>query len=142
MRPNEVNIDINYKHLGVNCNKYLNIDINIKEATDKPKGTFMSLVNCGLNLIYSDSLHPLSFKKIFETVALPKALYGCETWFSLTINNILQLERVHRFCIEYMQGLSTTTGTDAALSLLGPFSIESEVDFKKLNLLDSFVESI
>ena len=42
--------------MDVNCNKYLNIDINIKEATDKLKGTFMSLLNCGL--IHSDSLHP------------------------------------------------------------------------------------
>ena len=42
---------------------------------------------------------------------LPKALYGCETWFSLTTNNILLLERVHRFCVKYMQGLSTRTRT-------------------------------
>ena len=49
---NAVNEDINYKHLGVNCNKYLNIDTNIKEASDKLKGTFMSLVKCGL--IHSD----------------------------------------------------------------------------------------
>ena len=60
---------IYYKHLGVDCNKYLNIDINIKEATDKLKGTFTSLVNCGL--IHSDGLHPLSFKKIYETVVFP-----------------------------------------------------------------------
>ena len=79
MGPNVINEDINYKHLGVNCNKYLNIDINIKEATDKLKGTFMSLVNCGL--IHSDSLHPLSLKKIYETVVLPKALYGAKLGF-------------------------------------------------------------
>ena len=59
------------------------------------KGTFMSLVNCGL--LHSDSLHPLIFKKIYETVVLPKALCGCETWFSLTTNNILLLERANRF---------------------------------------------
>ena len=59
--PNAVNEDINYKHLGVNCNKYLNIDTNIKEASDKLKGTFMSLEKCGL--IHSDSLHPLILKR-------------------------------------------------------------------------------
>ena len=75
--PNIVNEDINYKHLGVNCNNYLNIDTNIKEATDKLNGTFMSLVNCGL--VHSDGLHPLSYKKIYEAVVLPKTLYGCET---------------------------------------------------------------
>ena len=66
------------------------------------------------------------------------ALYGCETWFSLTTNNILLLERAHRFCIKYLQGLSTRTRTDAALSLLGTFSIESEIDFRKLILFGQF----
>ena len=55
----------------------------------------MSLVNCGL--IYSDGLHPLSYKKIYEAVVLPKAFYGRETWFSLTTNNTLLLARAHRF---------------------------------------------
>ena len=134
--PNVVNEDINYKHLGVNCNKYLNINTNIKEATDKLKGTFMSLVNC--DLVHSDGLHPLSYEKIYEAVVLPKALYGCETWFSLTTNNILLLERAHRFCVKYMQGLSTRTRTDAALNLLGMFSIESEIDLRKLTLFRQF----
>ena len=67
--PNAVNEDINYKHLGVNCNTYLYIDTNIKGSTDKRKGTYMSLVNCGL--IYSDGLHPLYYRKIYEAVVLP-----------------------------------------------------------------------
>ena len=69
---------------------------------------------------------------------LPKALYGCETWFSLTTNNILLLERAYRFCVKYMQVLSTRTRTDAALSLLGMFSIESEIDLRKLTLFGQF----
>ena len=32
----------------------------------------MSLVKCGL--IHSDSLHPLTYKKIYEAAVLPKAL--------------------------------------------------------------------
>ena len=67
----------------------INIDTNIKEATDKLKGTFMSLVNCGL--VHSDGLHPLSYKKIYEAVVLHKALYGSETWFSLFICGIVQV---------------------------------------------------
>ena len=50
--------DVNYKHLGVNCNKYLSIDINLKEAANKLKVTFSSLVNCGSK--HSESLHLLS----------------------------------------------------------------------------------
>ena len=114
----------------LNCNKYLKIDTNIKEATEKSKGTFMSLINCGI--VHYDSLHPLSYKKIYKAVVLPKALYGCETWVYLTTNNILLLERAHLLCVKYMQGLSTRTRTDAALSLLGMFSIESEIDLRQL----------
>ena len=74
--PHIVNEDMNYKHSGVNYNKYLSIDINLKEAANKFKGAFLTLVNCGL--IHSESLHPLSCKKIYESVFLPKALYGCK----------------------------------------------------------------
>ena len=113
--PNAVDEAENYKHLGVNCNKYLHIDINVKEAADKLKGTFFSLVNCGL--LNSNSLHPLSCKKIYSSVVLPKALYGCESWFCLTASQILILERAHRFCVKFMQSLNIRTRTDAALSL-------------------------
>ena len=46
--PNEVKQEVNYKHLRVNCNKYLDNGINVKDAIDKLKSTFMSIVNCGL----------------------------------------------------------------------------------------------
>ena len=96
----------------------------------------MSLVKCGL--IHSDSVHPLTYKRIYEAAVLPKALYGCETWFSLNTNDISMLQKAHRFCVKYMQGLSTRTQTDAALSLLGIFSIESETDLRKLTLFGQF----
>ena len=53
----------------------------------------------------------------------------CETWSSLTASNLMLLERAHMFCVKYMQGLSKNTRTDAALSLLGIYSIESEIEF-------------
>ena len=37
-----------------------------------------------------------------------------------------------------MHGLSTRTQTDAALSLLGIFSIEFEIDLRKLTLFGQF----
>ena len=52
------------------------------------------------------------------------------------------LERAHRFCVKYMQGLSIRTRTDAALSLLGIYSIESEIDFRKLTLFGQFCRNI
>ena len=65
----------------------------------------------------------LSCKKIYSSVVLPKALYGCESRFCLTASQILIYEKkTHRFCVKFMQGLSIRTRTDAALSLLGIYS--------------------
>ena len=80
-------------------------------------------------------MHPLTCIKIYNSVVLPKALYGCENWFDLTESEILSLERAHRFCVKHMQSLSKRTRTDAALSLLGVFPIELEIDSRKLTLL-------
>ena len=33
--PHILNEDVNYKHLGVNCNKYLSMEINLKEEANK-----------------------------------------------------------------------------------------------------------
>ena len=97
LRPNEVNEAENYKHLGVNCNNYLNLSLNVKYCALKLKGTFMSLANSGL---FSE-LNPLTCIKIYNSVVLPKALYGCESWSQLSVSNIIHLERAHRFCIKY-----------------------------------------
>ena len=128
---NEVKEEVNYKHLGVNCNKYLDNGINAKDAVGELKSTFMSTVNCGL---FND-LNPLTCKTIYKAVVLPKALYGCESWSSLTPSQLLMLERV---CVKYIQGLNTRTRTDIALRLLGIHTLESEIDFMKLNLFGQF----
>ena len=120
------------KRLCVNCNKYLKPNVNIKDCTDKLKGTFMSIANCGL---FSD-LNSLTCTKLYRSVVLPKAFYGCESFSNLSDSIIIQLERAHRFCIKYMQGFGIRTRTDIALGLLGVLSLESEIDlYKTLNIL-------
>ena len=41
---------------------------------------------------------------------------------------------MERFCIKYMQGLHLRTRIDIALSIISIYSIESEIDFRKLIL--------
>ena len=128
----QVEEDENYKHLGVINNKYLSFKPNIKDATDKLKGTFFSLINSGI--FYDDLFHPLTCKKIYNAVVIPKALYGCENWSALTSAELLTLERAHRFCIKRMQSLNMHTRTDIALGLLAMFPLEDEIDIRKLVL--------
>ena len=122
----------NYKHLGFNNNKYLNQTISIKESCDKLKGTFFNFVHSGV--FYEGTLHPITCNKIYRSVVLPKALYGCENWANLSDSERVTLERAHRFCVKHMQSLNIRTRTDVALSLLGIYPIENEIDFKKLIL--------
>lgn len=118
-----------YVHLGVRCDKYMSIDENIKSATNKIRGTFLSLSNCG---IYEDGLNPLSIKRIYNSIVLPKALYGCELWSNILPKHVVSLERAHRFCVKFMQFLPRNVSTDIALSLLGMYPIEAEIDCRKL----------
>ena len=126
----------NYRYLGTSCDKYMSLKASVKEASDKIKGIFVSLMNSGI--VSDTGLHPLSCQKIYKSVVLPSALYGCESWNNLTESQILTLERAHRYCIKYMQGLPRQTRTDIALSLLGVYTIQSEIDFKKLILFGQF----
>ena len=73
---------------------------------------------------------------IYNSVVLPKALYGCELWCNLTSNHCLSLERAHRLCLKFMQYLPRNTKTEVALTLLGSNSIEMEVDRHKLIFLE------
>ena len=123
---------LEYKHLGVICDKNMSFDNNVKVACNKLKNTFLSIVNCG---IHQDGLNPLTSKRIYNSIVLPKALYGCELWSSLNKKQIMSLERAHRFCIKFMQSLPKYTSTDVSLALIGMYPIEAEIDYKKLIFL-------
>ena len=96
------------------------------------KGTFFSLINSGI--FYEKSFHPLTCKKIYNAIVIPKALYGCENWSALTSAELLILERAHRFSLKCIQSLNMRTRTDIALGLMAMFPLEVEIDIRKLVL--------
>ena len=128
----------NYKHLGDNNNKYLNNKISIQDEFHKllKRYTFLSLVYSGI--LNHGALHPLTCKTTYKSIVLPKALYGCKNWDNLNDTELLSLERAHRFCVKHMESLNLRTRTDVALSLLGIFPIEINIDFRKLTLFGQF----
>ena len=52
----------------------------------------------------------------------------------MTESDLLTMERTHRCCIKFMHGLHRQTRNDIALSIKSIYSIESEIDFRKLIL--------
>ena len=59
----------------------------------------------------------------------------CELWNYITGSNMLALERSHRFCVKFSQKLPPSAKNDISLFSLGVCSIESVIDYKKLQLL-------
>ena len=95
-----------YTHLGIVCDKFMSIENSVKESYNKLRGTFLGIVNSG---IHPNGLNPLTSVTIYKSVVLPKALYGCELWKSLTLSDLNMLERGHRFCIKYLQNIPVYT---------------------------------
>ncbi|MEW8545933.1 MAG: reverse transcriptase family protein, partial [Candidatus Thiodiazotropha sp.] len=133
--PNQVLERTSYIHLGIECNKEMKISGSTTDCCSKIRKTFFSILNSGLSEF---DLHPLTLKKIYETVVLPKALYGCEFWQNIANSDLLKVERSHRLCIKTMQSIWRNTRTCVALSLIGSRSIELEIKKKKCSLFGQF----
>ena len=120
-----------YCHLGVTCEKHLSVKSSIKEACVKLRGSFFSAVNGGL---HPGFINPRTLRVIYQSVVLPKALYGCEFWSTYTKSDIDSLEKAHRHCIKHIQTFFRCTSTDFSLCCLGSVPIETLIDYRKLQL--------
>lgn len=123
---------VSYTHLGVVFHNNGDLSQVVKECSSKIRKTFFSIVNYG---IYENGIHPISGKHLYETVVLPKALYGCELWSDLHDDEILTLEIAHRFCLKIIQGLPKRCRSDIVLTSIGMIPIEAEIDKRKLIFL-------
>ncbi|MEW8547363.1 MAG: reverse transcriptase family protein, partial [Candidatus Thiodiazotropha sp.] len=110
----------NYKHLGLVCNKKMDMKVNITESSSCIRRLFFGLKT---SIFGEQDLHPLTLKRIYSTIVLPKALYGCELWSSMSQTDILLLERSHRLCLKTLQDIDKKTRTRVALGLIGSFDL-------------------
>ncbi len=87
------------------------------------------------NVLHPNGINPLSALKLYESVCLPSALYGCELWGKLSPSEMDKLEIAHRYCIKNMQCFPKRTRTDKALVMVGASSIECYIEERKLKFL-------
>lgn len=66
-----------YKHLGLDCDKYMSLDETVKCVVLKLKRTLQSLANSG---VHEGEFNRLTSGQIYKTFSLPKAFYNCELW--------------------------------------------------------------
>jgi hypothetical protein len=105
-----------YVDLGVLSDKYGDLNEATNLACSNMRKTFFSLVESGL---HRGCIHPLTSRKIYVSIILPKALYGCELWNNITASQTVSLERAHRHCIKHMKAMPQCTRSDIALSYIG-----------------------
>ena len=110
------------------CNKHMKTLDVVKEAASKVRRTFFSILKSGL---CETDLHPFTLKKFYQTVVMPRGLYGCEFWQDLSNSQLLHLERSHRLCVKTMQGIDRCTRSCVALNLIGMPDLESEIAKRK-----------
>ena len=69
-----------------------------KSVCRKGRGIMLSLQNCGLG-----SLNPHTLLKLYKSIVLPSALFGCELWNNITDTESIMLERMQCLCAKMIQ---------------------------------------
>ena len=124
-RPTEIDLKLHgssipvcktLKHVGIVLDNKFNSTERTVTSCRTIKSLCMSLIKQG---IHPSLMNPISCSKIVMQLCYSKALYGCELWSNLTENELLLLERTHRYVCKFLQGLPKRTRTDISTSLLG-----------------------
>ena len=121
-----------HRHVGLILSTTANNTERTLQATKMIRNTFFSLVGSGL---HPSNINPLTIVKTFQSVCLPRGLYGCELWSNITSREIHMLEVTLRFCAKYMQHFIKRSKTDIVLACLGITDTLSEIDKRKLLFL-------
>ena len=121
-----------HKHVGVMLSTSFKHTKRTLNATIKLRKTFFSIVGAGIN---PSNTCPLTTLRLFKSVCIPRALYGCELWTCLSSTDLQMLEVTFRFCVKYMQGFPKRTRTAISLASLGVTNIEHVIDKCKLLFL-------
>ncbi len=121
-----------HTHVGVQLNNKLRCNTQVDHACNKARRTLFSLIGYGVR---PEGLSVLSASKLYMTVVVPGALYGCELWNVLSGSDLAKLERTHRQAAKLIQQLPQRTSTTASLAMLGWLPMEVLIDRRKLLFL-------
>ena len=118
-----------WTHVGIDlCGSFSSTE-RTSRSCQKGMSVMASLVNVGAR---PNALNPICGGKLWLTIGIPAALYGCELWNNLTTNEILAIEKCQRFNAKRLQGLPKNTRSEAVTGSLGLWSMEGQIDKVKL----------
>ena len=79
-------------------------------------------------------LNPIVSLKLWKSIALPSMLYGCELW-RISGKELKRLEKAQNMMVRIIQGLLPGTSGSAGRGMLGMWTIQCEIDKRKLFFL-------
>ncbi|KAH3849366.1 hypothetical protein DPMN_091765 [Dreissena polymorpha] len=106
----------NNKHLGIMQSISGKYPYGIAAVKQTIRGTFLSLSQ---KVSGRSGANPNTAIKLYNTAVIPKALFGCELWNSISIADMQQLEVADHFCLKRAQGLPHLTHSDMVLGPCG-----------------------
>ncbi|KAH3733190.1 hypothetical protein DPMN_039615 [Dreissena polymorpha] len=117
-----------YKHLGIIQSISGKYPYDIDAVKQTIRGMFLSLSQ---KVSGRSGANPNTAIKLYKTAVIPKALFGCELWNSISIADMQQLEVAHHFCLKRAQGLPHLMRSDMRLGLAEMTSSEAIIDLQK-----------
>ena len=121
-----------YTHLGTIQSPKGKQPYDVDEVRQSIRTTYFSVVP---NISGSDGANPLMAAKLYTSCVLPRALFACELWNSISTSDLHELEVSHHICLKNAQGLPYLTRSDMVTGLFGFTSIEAFIDLQKLIFL-------
>ena len=101
-----------------------------KLACRKGRGVMSAI--CNQAALGQGKLNPLTALRLYKSITIPSALFGCEVWTHLSNTENCMLERMQRYCSKLIQGLSRKTRSEICCKMLGLQSVEGYIDSAKM----------
>lgn len=135
------NMKLSEKLVWKNLGKIWHVDRkSVEPVEDAVKKGYMAGAELAGAGCRCQGVNPVIACRMWKRVVLPKMLYGCELW-QFNKQNILQLEKCQNVFVRIIEGLLPGTSASAARGLLGLWSVEGEIEKRKLYFLERLVNS-
>ncbi len=127
-----------HKHCGTVLTTASTTVARTKDICKKGRGIMLSIINKLSNQAF---INPMVMLKLYKSIVLPSALFGCELWCHQSKTEKEMLERLQRFCVKSIQHLGKRTHTNISSPMLGLSPLVSYMDAVKLKFLRRVLES-
>lgn len=125
-------------HVGIPIASNMKCHEKVQNACRKGRAALHRLIGLDVTAQFP-KLNPLTLAKLYKSVVIPSALYGCETWSQMTASDFNELEKFQHYCVKKMQCLPIQTRSYMCESLIGIPKISLEIDKRKLFFLERLI---